>query len=77
MFFFNYIPRNIIPNILNGKEKELVIIEIANDKVFENSETEIERYKSMEVLTYPQENEDGCIFILDELKKKEVKDARI
>ena len=43
-------------------------------KDFNKSDTEIETYKSIEVLKKFQEYEDGGINILDELNKEEMND---
>ena len=75
--FSNYIPINIIPNILNEEDKDEVIDEIVNNKDFEKSDTEIETYESIEELTFPQEYDDGDIIILDDLKEKEMNDPRV
>ena len=53
--FSNYIPINIIPNILNEADIDIVIEEIFNNKDFEKSDTEIETYESIEELKFPQE----------------------
>ena len=68
--FINYIPINIIPNILNEEDIDLVIEEIVNNKDFEKSDTEIETYESIEELKFPQEYDDGGIIILDDLNEK-------
>ena len=65
--FSNYIPIHLIPNILNEADIDIVIEEIANNKDFRKSNTEIETYESVEELKYPQESEDGGIIILDDL----------
>ena len=40
--FSNYIPFNILPNILNEEDIDIVIEEILKNKDFEKSDTEIE-----------------------------------
>ena len=67
--FSNYIPFNIIPNILNEEDIDVVIDELVNNKVFEKSNTEIETYESIEELKFPQEYDGGSI-ILDDLNEK-------
>ena len=59
--FSIYIPIHIIRNILNKEDIDVVIDEIVNKKDFENSDTEIETYESMEELKYPQEYDDGVL----------------
>ena len=76
--FNNFIPINIIPNILNEEIIDIVIEEIVNKKNFEKSDTEIETYESIEELKFPQEyDDDGGIIILDDLNEKEVNDPRV
>ena len=75
--FSNYIPINIIPNILNEKDLDLLIEEIINNKDFEKSDTEIETYESIEELKFPQEYENNSIIILDDLNQKEMDDPRV
>ena len=60
--FSDYIPLNVIPNILNEEVVDLVIDEIVNDKDFKKSDTEREIYESIE-LNYPEDYEDGGICI--------------
>ena len=74
--FNNYIPINIIPNILNEEYNDIVIDEIVNDKDFQKSDCEIEPYGSKEELKFPQEFEDGVIIVLDDLNEKEKTDQR-
>ena len=64
--FSNYIRINIISNILKEDVFDLVVEEIVNNKDFEKSDTEIETYKSIEELKFPQEHDDGGIIILDD-----------
>ena len=66
----NYMPINIIPNILNEEDIVIVIEEIVNNKDFEKSDTEIKTYESIEELKFPQEYENNSILILDDLKQK-------
>ena len=75
--FSNYIPINIIPNILNEEDIDIVIEEIVNNKYFHKSDTEIETYESIEELKFRQEYDDGGIIILDDLNEKEKKDSRV
>ena len=75
--FSNYIPLHIIPNILIEEDIDVVIEEILNNKDFQESNTEIETYKSIEDLKFPQDLEDGGINILDDLDEKEMNDPRI
>ena len=75
--FSNYIPYNIIPNILNKEDIDVVIEEIVNNEDFEKSDTEIETYESIEDLKVPLEFNDGAIIILDELNEKEMNDPRV
>ena len=75
--FSNYIPINIIPNILNEEDIDIVIEEIVNNKDFEKSNTEIETFDNIEDLKYPQEYEHNSIIILDDLNQKEMDDPRV
>ena len=75
--FTNYIPINIIPNILNEADIDVVIEEIVNNKDFEKSNTEIETFDNIEELKYPQEYENNGINIIDDLNQKEMDDPRI
>ena len=75
--FSNYIPINIIPNILNEEDIDIVIEDVVNSKDFEKSDTEIETYESIEELNFPQEYDDGGTIILDGLSEKEMNDPRI
>ena len=75
-FFSNYIPLNIIPNILNEEDIDIVIEDIDNNKDFEKSVIEIETYESIEELKFPQEYENNSIIILDDLNQKEMDDPR-
>ena len=76
-YFSNYIPINIIPNILNEENIDIVIEEVINNKDFEKSSSEIETYESVEKLKYPQEYDEGGIIILDDLNEKEMNDPRV
>ena len=49
-----------------------MIEEIVKDKDFEKSDIEIETYESKEELTFPQEYDDGCFIILDDLNEREM-----
>ena len=64
--FSNYIPINIIPNILNEEDIDLVIDEIVNNKDFEKSKTEIETFDNIEELRFPQDFENNSIITLDD-----------
>ena len=75
--FSSYKPIHIIPNFLNEEDIDAVLDEIVNNKDFEKSHTEIETYESIEELKFPQEYEDGGIFILDDLSEKEMNDPRV
>ena len=75
--FSNYIPINIIPNILNEEDIDIVIDEIVNNKDFEKSDIEMETYESIEELKYPQEYDDGGNIVLDDLSEKEMNDPRV
>ena len=75
--FSNYIPIQIIPNILNESDIDIVIGEIVNNKDFEKSDTEKETYESIEELKFPQEYDVGGILILDDLNEKEMNDPRV
>ena len=75
--FSNYIPINIIPNILNEQDIDVVIEEVINNEDFEKSNIEIETYDNIEELKYPQEYDDGGIIILDDLNEKEMNDPRV
>ena len=75
--FRNYIPINIIPNILNEYDIDVVNEEIINHEDFEKSNTEIETYDNIEELRFPQEYENNSIIILDELIEKEINNDKI
>ena len=75
--FNNHIPIHIIPNNLNEEDIDLVIEEVVNNKDFEKSNTEIEKYESREELKFPQEFDDGGFIILDDLNEKEMNDPRV
>ena len=76
-YFSNFIPINIIPNILNDEDFDVVIEEIVNNKDFKKSNTEIETYESIEEIKFPQEYDDGGIIILDDLNENEMNDPRV
>ena len=75
--FSNYIPINIIPNILNEEDIDVVIEEVINNKDFEKSNTEIETFESIEDLKFPQDYENNSIIILDDLNQKEMDDPTV
>ena len=75
--FSNYIPINIIPNILSEEDLDLVIQEVVNNKDFEKSVTEIETFDNIEELRFPQEYENNSIIILDDLNEKEINNDKI
>ena len=75
--FNNYIPINIIRNILNEEDIDLVIEGITNNKDFEKSNNEIEIYESIEDLKFPQEYENNSIIILNDLNQNEMDDPRV
>ena len=62
---------HILPNILSEEDIDIVIEELVNNKDFENSDTEIENYESIEELKFPQEYIEGGIILLDDLNEKE------
>ena len=70
--FSNYIPINILPNILNEEDIDVVIEEIVKNKDFEKSGTEIKTYESIQKLKYLQEYKNSRIFILDDLNEEEI-----
>ena len=65
--FSKYISIHIIPNVLNEKDMDIVIEELCNDKDFQKSDIEIEKYESVEETNYRKEYEDGGNIILKEL----------
>ena len=73
----NYIPINIIPNILNEKDIDIVIEEIVNNKDFQKSGIKIDTYENIEELKFPQDYENNSIIILDDLNQKEMDDPRV
>ena len=75
--FSNYIPINIIPNILNEEDIDILIEDIVNNKDFQKSDIEIETFDNIENLKYPQEYEDNSIIILDDLNEKEINTDKI
>ena len=75
--FSNYIPIQIIPNILNEEGLDRVIDEIVNKKDFEKSNCEIETQESIQDLKFPQEYENNSIINLDDLNQKEMDNPRV
>ena len=75
--FNNYIPNNIISEILNEEDLDIVIDELVNNKDFEKSDIEIETFDNIENLKYPQEYENNSIIIFDDLNQKEMDDPRV
>ena len=75
--FCNYIPINIIPNILNEPDIDIVIEEVNNNEDFEKSDIEIKTFDSIEELKFPQDYENNSIIILDDLNQKEMEDPRV
>ena len=75
--FNNYIQIHIIPNNLNEPDNDILSNDIANNKNFEKSNTEIETFESIEELKFPQEYEKNIIIILDDLNQKEMDDPRV
>ena len=75
--FSNYIPINIIPNILIEEDLDVVIDEVINNKDFQKSNTEIETFDNIEELKYPQEYENNSIIILDDLNENEINNDKI
>ena len=73
----NYIPIQIIPNILNEADIEIVIEEIVNIKDLGKSDTEIETFDNIEELKFPQEYENNSIIILDNLNQKDMDNPRV
>ena len=51
--FNNYIPINIIPNILNEEDIDIVIEEIVNNEDFQKSDFEIETFDNIEGIKFP------------------------
>ena len=75
--FSNYIPVNIIPNILNEEDIDIVIEETVNNKNFEKSDCETQTFDNIEDLKFPQEYENNSIIILDDLNEKEISKEKI
>ena len=75
--FTNYIPINIISDILNEEDIDLVIKEVINNEDFKKSDIEIETFDNINELKYPQEYENNSIIILDDLNQKEMDDPRV
>ena len=75
--FSNYIPNNIISNILNEEDIDIVIEEINNNKDFQKSDTAIETFDNIEELKFPQDYENNSIIILDDLNEKEINNEKI
>ena len=75
--FSNYIPINIISNILNEEDIDIVIDELVNNKDFKKSDIEIETFNNIEDLKFPQDYEDNSIIILDDLNEKEINNEKI
>ena len=62
---------------MNEEDIDIVIEELVNNTDFEKSDNEIETYKSIDELKFPQEYDDGGIIILDDLNEKEMNDPRV
>ena len=77
--FNNYILINLILNILSEEDIDLVNNEILKDEEFNDSDTEIESYKSIDELKHPQQCDcdQPIVIILDDLNEKEMKDTRV
>ena len=75
--FSKIIPIHIIPKILNEEDFDVVFGERDNNEDFEKSQNEIETYESIEQLKFPQENDYGGIFTVDDLNGKEMNDPRV
>ena len=75
--FSNYIPINIIPNILNEEDIDIVIDEVINHKDFEKSDIEIESFDNIQELKFPKDYENNSIIILDDLNEKEINNDKI
>ena len=75
--FSNYIPINIIPNILNEEDIDLLIVELVYNKDFEKSDIEIESFDNIQEMKFPQDYEKNSIIILDDLNQKEMDDPRV
>ena len=75
--FSNYIPIQIISNILNEVDIDIVIEEIVSNKDFEKSVIDIETFDNIEELRFPQEFENNSIIILDDLNEKEINNDKI
>ena len=75
--FSNYIPIQIIPNILNEDDLDIVIEEIVNNEDFQKSDCEIETFNNIEELKFPQECENNSIIILDDLNEKKNNNDKI
>ena len=75
--FLNYIPINVIPNILNEADIDVIIGEVVNNKDFEKSNTEIETFDNIEDLKLPQDYQNNSIITLDDLNQKEMDDPRV
>ena len=74
--FSKHIPVHITPDILNGKDIDIVNEEKVDDKSFEKSDCEKETYESFEELKFPQEY-DGGIIKLDGLNEREMNDPSV
>ena len=74
--FSDYIQIHIIPNILNEEDIDVVIEEVANKKVFQKSDCEIETFDEIEDIKFPKDYENNSIIILDDLNQKVLDDPR-
>ena len=75
--FSNYIPINIILNILKEEDIDVVIEEIDNKEDFGKSDSEIQTSGSIEDMKFLQDYDDGGNIILDDLNEKEMNDHRV
>ena len=56
---------------------DIIIEEIANCKDFKKSHIEVETFDNIKDLKYPQEHENNCKIILDDLNKKGINNDKI
>ena len=68
--FSIYIPKSFILTILNEKDLDLILLETVFGKNSEKSITDKKTYESTEEIKCPQEDEDGGVFILNDLNER-------
>ena len=77
IFCTDYIPIQIIPDIVIGEDINLVIDELINIKDCEKSDIETETFDKTEEINYPQDYENNSTYILDDLNERDINNDKI